>query len=112
MPVDQTTEKQVQGVANTQKRRPRNGPSSCETDRTEQRGSQLSAPKWDGYLVSGKAKVLVLIYSQFTQTSTRLVTIDAPFKYPLRADVQQEKPKGKVNLWDSSHYTVRLNHGL
>lgn len=58
------------------------------TDRTEQRGSQLSAPKWNGFLEPGEEKVLVLIYLQFTQTTTRLVTINAPFKYPLRADVQ------------------------
>jgi len=36
------------------------------TDRTEQRGSQLSAPKWDASLVPGKEIDLVLIYLSFT----------------------------------------------
>lgn len=72
------------------------------TDRTDQRGS----------LVPGKEKVLALIYSQFTQTSIRLVTTSSPFKYPLRAHVQHEKPKEKGNFQDSSYYIVGVTHGL
>lgn len=48
MPVEQKTEKQVQGVAKTQKRRLSKGAGSCEgkcDQRTEQTGSQLSALK-------------------------------------------------------------------
>jgi len=81
------------------------------TERTEQQGSLVSAHKGHRALISRKEKVLVFNCSYFTKTSTRLVAVNDPFSYLLRAHVQQ-KTKGKLHLKDSSHCIIRVIHGI
>lgn len=67
------------------------------TEKSEQQGSLVSAHKGNSSLISRKEKVLVFNCSYFTKTSTRLMAVNDPFSYLLRAHVQQ-KAKGKLHL--------------
>lgn len=103
------------GVANRQKRRLRNGASSCEGKRdpqnqTERLSASCSQMGWFSCTWEGESSCFDLFVVYIDKYKT--VTINAPFKYPLRADLQREKPKGKVNLWDSFHCVVRVIHRL
>lgn len=83
MPVEQTTEKQVQGVANRQKRRLRNGASSCEGTRdpqnqTERLSASCSQMGWFSCTWEGESSCFDLFVVYIDKYTT--VTINAPFQ--------------------------------